>query len=268
MKTIRNAQRRGRAHSKAHGFSMLELLVSSAILLIVLAAVMGTLTIAQRTTSQNIQLVDARQNVRAAAKLMSDEIITMGQDYMGQITDDWVFVRAGFLASMGMPSLDIQDPNPGPAVFEQLYAVQTANNTNSATLVRGLDTSSNLVTNLRVYNGSGPEGQSTLNHVGTDQMTLLQIDRIDLQFVDNYGLIQPDTDTLPETAEARYTARAVFTGSNLRLDPITTIPVPSNLNSGDTANLLPANAAQDRLLANRLQRFIDCVVVRLSLIHI
>lgn len=244
-----------------HGFSLLELLIVLALFSLVMGAVFLTLDYARKTSFTNNQLVDLQQNIRSSAKLMSDDVITLGQDFMGQIPDDSVFVRRGFLAANGFPDTDVI---VAPA-YDELFATQWANNVNSNQVVLGIDSSGNTFSNLRVSPGAGPAiiGDGTAGFIpaygaGTDQLLLVQAESITLQFEDDFGLVQADTDDDPELGEAQYSAEANFDGSNLILEPYPSTP-PSNFDDRTTDAL---EDETDRLLAKRLVPFVDTVIIR------
>lgn len=223
-----------------------------------------TLDYAKKTSFTNNQLVDTQQNIRASAKIMSDDVITLGQDFMGQIPDDSVFVRRGFLAANGFPDTDTSVGN----IYDELFAAQWANNVNSTQAVLGNDSSGNSTSNLRVSAGAGPAitGDGAAGYIpeykiGTDQLLLVQAESITLRFKDNFGLVTPDSDSNPELGEAQYVATAHFDGNNLVLRPLTppSPALPTNFQSDATANLIEST---DRLLAKRLVPLVDTVIVR------
>ncbi|MCS7079813.1 MAG: type II secretion system GspH family protein [Chloracidobacterium sp.] len=104
----------GRLRRRAAGFSLVELLVVAGILAIVMAAVMGTLTLALRTTRDNSALVEANNNVRAVVNFIKNDLDNVGElpltsvffatpnpnPFLGAPA---VYVRGGFLASRGFP---------------------------------------------------------------------------------------------------------------------------------------------------------------------
>lgn len=247
-----------------HGFSLLELLIVLALLTVVMGAVFVTLDYAKTTTFTNNQLVDTQQNIRASAKIMSDDVITLGQDFMGQILLDSVYVRRGFLAANGFPDTDV---NINPA-YDELFAAQWANNVNSTQAVLGNDSNGNPTSNIRVSAGAGPAiaGDGAAGYVpkydlGTDQLLLVQAESITLRFKDDFGLVQADTDSNPELGEAQYFATADFNGSNLTLRLLTPVSpaLPSNFQTDATAALIEPT---DRFLAKRLVPFVDTVILR------
>ncbi len=104
----------GRLRRRSAGFSLVELLVVAGIMAIVMAAVMGTLTLALRTTRDNSALVEANNNVRAVVNFIKNDLDNVGElpltsvfyatpdpnPYLGAPA---VYVRGGFLASRGFP---------------------------------------------------------------------------------------------------------------------------------------------------------------------
>ncbi|MBI4748906.1 MAG: prepilin-type N-terminal cleavage/methylation domain-containing protein [Acidobacteria bacterium] len=247
---------------RRHGFSLLELLIVLALFSVVMGAVFITLDYAKKTSFTNNQLVDTQQNVRASAKIMADDVITLGQDFMGQISLDSVYVRRGFLTANGFPDADV---NINPA-YDELFAAQWANNVNSTTAVLGVDTNGDPVTNIRVAPGAGPAilGDGAAGYVpaygnGTDQLLFVQADSITLRFDDDFGLLQPDADTEIELGEAKYFAQANFAGSDLTLLPLAGSVPASNFDNTTTAALIDQ---ADRLLARRLVPMVDVIVVR------
>ncbi len=242
-----------------HGFSLLELLIVLALLTVVMGAVFVTLDYAKTTTFTNNQLVDTQQNIRASAKIMSDDVITLGQDFMGQVDQDIVYVRRGFLQANNFPDTNV---NVNPA-YDILFAAQGANNVISANPVLGIDSNSNQVTNLRLSPGAGPAvtGDGAAGYIpnygqGTDQLLLVTSDSITLRFKDDFGLVQPDADSNDELGQATYFAQANFSGSNLTLSPLTG---STNFDTPTTAALIDST---DRLLAKRLVPFVDTVIIR------
>lgn len=246
-----------------HGFSLLELLIVLALLTVVMGAVFVTLDYAKKTSFTNNQLVDTQQNIRASAKIMSDDVITLGQDFMGSINLDWVYVRRGFLQANDFPDTDLRDTT---GTFDLLFAAQGANNLNSTRPVLGQDASGNPTNNLRVSAGAGPAtvGDGAAGYIpnygtGTDQLLFVQAESITLRFQDDFGLVQADDDTDIELGEAKYFAQANFNGSDLILNPLVVAGSPSNFDNATTAALVDDT---DRLLAKRLVPFVDTLVVR------
>ncbi|MBX7223334.1 MAG: prepilin-type N-terminal cleavage/methylation domain-containing protein [Blastocatellia bacterium] len=249
------------------GFSLLELLVVMALFTIIMIAVIGTFSFAQKSVKTNELLVDVTQNVRASAKFVSDDTITLGERFMGQVSGDFVYVRNGFLNTMDFPSQDVtNDEN----FYDELYAVQGANNTNStglpsATATLGVDANGASTSNFIVYRGTGEAVAGApgipVYGSGTDQLLTVQVENIDLKFQDDYGLVQPDMDTNPEIASAKYTAQVQFSGSNLTLKPYAVAGFVPLTNLVDAAKLQTPDP-KDYLLANRLQPNVDCLVLR------
>lgn len=267
MKSQVHTKNRLSSTSHQFGFSLLELLIVMAIFSIVMSAVMGTLLIAQKTNTSNQYLIDTTQNVRAAAQFIHDDVITTGERYMGQVPGDSVFVKRGFLASMDFPDTDMIDPTNS---YDEVLAIQGTQNTNSTKVTLGKDANGNDTTNFRVYAGSGPAvtGDGVPNYgVGTDQLLILQPDTIELKFNDDYGLQTPDPDSNPEIAVAKYTAKLQFNGSDLMLQPYTIAGFTPPTNNVDAAGLFPDPMTSkpnpsDYLLARRLLKVYDCVIVR------
>lgn len=103
-----------RARRRTAGFSLVELLVVAGILTIAMAAIMGTLTLALRTTRDNSALVEANNNVRAVVNFIRNDLDNVGELPLTSVffaTPDpnpflgapAVYVRGGFLASRGFP---------------------------------------------------------------------------------------------------------------------------------------------------------------------
>lgn len=247
---------------RSRGFSLLELLIVLAIFTVVMGAVFVTLDYAKKTSFTNNQLVDTQQNIRASAKIMADDVITLGQDFMGQISLDSVYVRRGFLAANSFPDTDVTTG----AAYDELFAAQWANNVNSTQAVLGVDTNGNPSTNIRVAPGSGPAilGDGSAGYIpaygtGTDQLLFVQADSITLRFADDFGLVQPDDNTDTELGEARYFAQANFSGSDLILLPLTGSTPPSNFDNATSAALVDQG---DRLMTRRLVPMVDVMIVR------
>lgn len=109
----RTASRRSQRQVQGtqRGFSLVELLIVAAILTIVMAAVMGTLSLALQTTRNNSALVEANNNVRAALNIIKNDLDNVGrlprfidQDpNPGLGGDPAVYVRGGFLRTRGFP---------------------------------------------------------------------------------------------------------------------------------------------------------------------
>lgn len=247
---------------RRHGFSLLELLIVLAIFTVVMGAVFVTLDYAKKTSFTNNQLVDLQQNIRSSAKLMSDDVIILGQDFMGQIDFDEVYVRRGFLAANDFPDLDVRSPDG--TSFDLLLAAQGTNNLNSAKPILGKDNNGNSTNYLRVSPGAGPAITGDGDYipaygVGTDQLMFVQADYVTFRFNDDFGLVQPDANTDDELGEAKFLAQANFAGSNLTLSPLMDTGSPSNLDSDATTNLKDSG---DKLLAKRLVPFVDTLIVR------
>lgn len=250
------------SHRHRQGFSLLELLIVLAIFTVVMGAVFVTLDYAKKTSFTNNQLVDLQQNIRSSAKLMSDDVIILGQDFMGQIEFDEVYVRQGFLTANDFPDTDMRSPDG--AAFDVLLAAQGANNLNSARPILGKDNNGASTTYLRVAPGAGPAVTGDGDYVpaygvGTDQLMFVQADYMTFRFKDDFGLVQPDADTNDELSEAKFFAQANFAGSNLTLSPLMDTGSPSNFTSDTTPELKDAN---DALLAKRLVPFVDTLIVR------
>lgn len=245
-----------------HGFSLLELLIVLALFTVVMGAVFITLDYAKKTSFTNNQLVDLQQNIRSSAKLMSDDVIILGQDFMGQIELDQVYVRRGFLLANDFPDTDLRSPDG--AAFDVLLAAQGTNNLNSPRPILGLDSNGNPTNYLRVSPGAGPAVAGDGDYVpaygvGTDQLLFVQADYMTFRYNDDFGLVQPDVDSDDELGDAKFFAQANFAGANLRLSPINAAGVPSNLAADATNALKDPN---DALLAKRLVPFVDTLVVR------
>lgn len=250
------------SHRHRQGFSLLELLIVLAIFTVVMGAVFVTLDYAKKTSFTNNQLVDLQQNIRSSAKLMSDDVIILGQDFMGQIDFDEVYVRRGFLTANDFPDADMRSPD-GTA-FDVLLAAQGANNLNSARPILGRYSNDAPTIDLRVAPGAGPAVTGDGDYipaygVGTDQLMFVQADYVTFRFNDDFGLVQPDANTDDELGEAKFLAQANFAGSNLTLSPLMDTGSPSNLDSDATANLKDSG---DKLLAKRLVPFVDTLIVR------
>ncbi len=244
------------------GFSLLELLIVLALFSVVMGAVMVTLDYAKKTSSTNNQLVDLQQNIRSSAKLLSDDVIILGQDFMGQVDDDLVYVRRGFLTANDFPETDLIDPTG--TSYDILLATQGANNVNSTQPILGRDNNANPTSFLRVSPGAGPAVAGDGDYVpafgtGTDQLMFVQADYVTFRFDDDYGLVQPDDNTDDELAEAKFLAQANFAGSNLTLSPIDAGGTPSNL---DTLATNALKDSGDALLAKRLVPFVDTLILR------
>jgi prepilin-type N-terminal cleavage/methylation domain-containing protein len=109
----RTASRRSQRQVQGtqRGFSLVELLIVAAILTIVMAAVMGTLSLALQTTRNNSALVEANNNVRAALNIIKNDLDNVGrlphfinQDPNPRLGGEpAVYVRGGFLQTRGFP---------------------------------------------------------------------------------------------------------------------------------------------------------------------
>lgn len=263
------------------GFSLIELLVVSAILTIVMTAVFGTVTVATRTTRQNSGLTEANQNLRAATRLITNDITTVGENF--STPAQFASVRAGFFAAHGFPTADINNV----AGFDRMYAVQawTLASTNGSASVSTLSTLAvKGVTNtggtpistvyspsvLSIYPGScgpdrvaaGPLGGSLYN-TGTDQLMLAQVDplfvNLNVPLVPGPGTTQ---QIFPLTND--YRARATFSGGNLVLVPNTNVVGLIGPRNFDPTALVTGATfvnTNDSLLANRLQPFVDCLLI-------
>jgi prepilin-type N-terminal cleavage/methylation domain-containing protein len=263
------------------GFSLIELIVASTILLIVMAAVLGTFSVASRTTRTNSTLTDANQNVRAVTRLLSNDCTTLGE--VLATPDGFAKVRAGFFAQHGFPTANVGSIGG----YDRLYAVQawTVSGTNGAasfgtlenTSVKGVvDTTGTLVSTayptpgLCIYAGASSTERAaasslgpSLYRTGTDQLMLAQIEPV---FVNFNVPLNPGPGTtqriFPLTND--YTATATFSGGNLILKPNVTVTgltgpqnfSPTSLVAGSTF----VNNADGRL-ANRLQPYVDCLLI-------
>lgn len=112
---------------RSQGFSLLELLMVIAIFAIVMAAVMGTLSIATRSVNSNQLLAETNQNVRGSSRFVANDLVAVGDDFMGINQNDSVFVKGGYLTGLGFPQLDVQT-TINATVFDELFAIQMANN--------------------------------------------------------------------------------------------------------------------------------------------
>lgn len=262
------------------GFSLVELLVVAAILSIVMAAVLGTVSVATRTTRTNTQLTDANQNVRASLRLMSNDISTCGE-FLSTPTS-FARVRGGFLASIGFPTSGVTSAAPA---FDRIYAIQawtTPSSGGSASLatfntqtINGFsDTTTGPMTdvdaNLRIYPGaSGVPDVGTTYRTGTDQILVVQANPCFVNFT-----VPAPTPTDPAATTQRifpltseYTARATYP---IGLNNL--VLVPNLVVAGQPSNYNPTAAAAgasfvnpaDRLLANRLQPFVDTLLIQVT----
>lgn len=257
------------------GFTVLELLIVVVIFSIVMTAVMGTLITTSRTTFKNQQIADAQQTMRSSAQFITNDVITLGANFMGRnqaVTNgDYCLVKKGFLQSLRFPFTDVNN-----AGFDKIYAVQWANNTNSTSSTLGYDNPSNASpadnpANFRIYPGSGPGvlGDAPNNipayGTGTDQLMVLQLEKTELQFKDGFGQTNPVLDGQPDIAEADYYATvAQATASQLVLSPVNNGKLP---NGSQSTNVINAEGLYDtssfnRLLGPRLLPYVDCLVIQ------
>jgi prepilin-type N-terminal cleavage/methylation domain-containing protein len=280
-------RRRGR------GFSLVELLIVTAILGIVAGAILSTFTVASRTTTTNRNLVEANQNARSALRLIANDISTAGENLCNpNDLGDFVRVRPGFLANLGFPTQNVtgfQDVAGGPN-FDQLFAVQGWTvpatggglplNAMETTAIRGVTnaaTQTPVDPMLRMYPGTcGRDLAPGFLRTGSDQLLLVQSDPIFIPFNDSApGPNDPPQRLLP-MGISELQATAAVVGNNLVLRPLqiqnpanAAQMIPSNVIRGAIPASAPpriisfANTA-DALLANSLQPFVDTLYIRVG----
>jgi prepilin-type N-terminal cleavage/methylation domain-containing protein len=281
------------ARRRALGFSLVELLIVTAILGIVAGAILSTFTVASRTTTTNRNLVDANQNARSALRLIANDISTVGENLCNpNDLGDFVRVRPGFLASLGLPTQNVtgfQDVGGGPN-FDQLFAVQgwtvpatgggLALNAMQGITIPGVTnaaTQTPVDPMLRMYPGTcGRDLAPGLLRTGTDQLLLVQSDPIFIPFNDSApGPNDPPQRLLP-MGIAELQATAAVVGNSLVLRPLMIANpanaaqmIPSNVIRGAIPASAPprvisfANTA-DALLANSLQPLVDTLYIRVG----
>lgn len=269
------------------GFSLIELLVVALIFSIVMAAVLGTVSVATRTTRTNTGISEANQNIRAVTRLLANDVNTLGE--VLATPSSFAQVKAGFWAAHGFPTADVANV----AGYDKMYAIQawTLPSTNgsasvgtlSSQAVRGIIDpvivppaltppliSSLYPSGLFIYPGTcgpnrvaaGPLGPS-LYQTGTDQLMLTQIEPI---FVNLNVPAAPGPGTtqriFPLTND--YTATATFSGGNLVLKPNVTVVGLTGNHNFDPAALVAGSSyvnTNDSRLGNRLQPYVDCLLI-------
>lgn len=287
MKPTRTFSPNPSRHRGQQGFSLIELLVVALIFSIVMAAVLGTVSVATRTTRSNSGISEANQNVRAVTKLLSNDVSTLGE--VLATPSSFAQIKPGFFADHGFPTADVN--NVGG--YDRMFAIQawTLPSTNgsasvstlSARPVRGVidskitppATTPPLLSTLYpsglfIYPGTcgpnrvaaGPLGQS-LYQTGTDQLMLTQIEPLFVNL--NVPLVPgPGTQQKIYPLTNDYTATATFSSGSMVLKPNVTVSgLPGNHNFDP--NTLVAGSTfvntNDSRLANRLQPFVDCLLV-------
>lgn len=269
------------------GFSLIELLVVALIFSLVMAAVLGTVSVATRTTRTNTGISEANQNIRAVTRLLTNDVTTLGE--VLATPSSFAQIKAGFWAGHGFPTADVN--NVGG--YDKMYAIQawTLPSTNgsasvgtlSSQPVRGVidanivppatsppDISTLYPSGLFIYPGTcgpnrvaaGPLGPS-LYQTGTDQLMMTQIEPI---YVNLNVPSSPGPGTMQTTYPLTndYTATATFSAGSLILKPNVTVSgLPGNHNFDP--NTLVAGSTfvntNDSRLANRLQPFVDCLLI-------
>ncbi len=122
MKTLKTA---------GQGFSLVELMLAMALGLVVLAAMYGVFTLQNKTFSNQEQIVEMQQNVRAAMNIMTRELRMAGYDPTGLAAAGITQAGADSItftldvtndAGTGPPDGDTGDPNE--CVTYGIYAVE------------------------------------------------------------------------------------------------------------------------------------------------
>lgn len=274
-------------HRGQQGFSLVELLVVALIFSIVMAAVLGTVSVATRTTRTNSGISEANQSVRAVTRLLTNDVTTLGE--VLATPSSFAQIKAGFFADHGFPTANVS--NIGG--YDRMYAIQawTLPSTDGSLSVSTLSTkpvkgvidtvivppattppliSTLYPTGLFIYPGTcapnrvaaGPLGP-TLYQSGTDQLMMTQIEPIFVN-LNVPSVPGPGTEqkTYPLTND--YTAMATYSGGNLVLKPNDSVAGLLGNHNFDPTTLVPGSTfvnTNDSRLANRLQPYVDCLLI-------